>query len=707
MSNNSWIRGTCQYGIIPANGLLYAPPNACACFLTVKADGFFAAAPQRDKTGRMPFPDRPVLEKGPAYEELLRPSSFALRPSDDWPMYRHDPSRSGAGASAIPDAVRGAVVRVARRQADPARHRRRQVFVASTDAHTLHALAAGDGREIWRFTAGGRIDSSPTVWNQTVLFGSADGWIYCVGAADGALAWRFRAAPAERLVGVHGQLESIWPVHGAVLIQNDTLYATAGRSSYLDGGIVLYRLDPATGKELSKTTLYHLNPDTGEQLVPEAKFNMEGTTNDILSGDGELVFLKYFTFDRAGVRTETTRPHLFSITGLLGEDWFVRTYWIVGEGMPAAGWGGWANAANTFPSGQILSFNSDTVYGYGREKLAGGPVGHRADTYRLFGVKRTAAAPPAAKKGKGKSPGQAEPLWTDPHSLIVRAMVLGKDRLAVAGPRGSGEKDPNLLAFTNESEARAGFEGKKGVSLRIVSAADGKTLSECELPAMPVFDGLAAANGRLYLSTLDGKVLCLAEKVNQDAKGRDFERDGWEPTRDAFGQRDRAACFRSGCCLHLLCPLGVERPVGHAGRAVLRFARFGLTRIYLFFAADRPATVENVSPRKLNSVCLSLTWSRPSLLLCRGLGPSPFLTAVVFATSLRGLLRRSRWTARPRRHLFGSLLPRPLRSRPRTSDVSRSMPNTSASSPPASRFDLPREVAADTAASASAAISSS
>ena len=244
LSNNSWIRGTCQYGIIPANGLLYAPPNACACFLTVKADGFFAAAPQRDKTGHMPFPDRPVLEKGPAYENSLRPSSFALRPSDHWPMYRHDPNRSGAGASAIPDAVSTAwSASLGGRLTQPVIADGR-VFVASTDTHTLHALAAGDGREIWQFTAGGRIDSSPTVWNQTVIFGSADGWIYCVGAADGELVWRFRAAPAERLVGVHGQLESIWPVHGAVLIQNDTIYATAGRSSYLDGGIVLYRLDP-------------------------------------------------------------------------------------------------------------------------------------------------------------------------------------------------------------------------------------------------------------------------------------------------------------------------------------------------------------------------------------------------------------------------------------------------------------------------------
>jgi len=509
LSNNSWIRGTCQYGILPANGLLYAPPNACACFLTVKADGFFAAAPQRDPTGRMPFPDQPVLETGPLYGKL--PSTPRPAAAGQWPMYRHDPHRSGAGASAIPDAVREHWSASLGGKLTQPVIADGTVFVASTDAHLLHALAAEDGREVWRFTAGGRIDSSPTVWNQTVIFGSADGWIYCVGAADGGLVWRFRAAPAERLVGVHGQLESIWPVHGAVLIQNDTIYATAGRSSYLDGGIVLYRLDPATGEELSKTTLYHLDPDTGAQLVPEAQFNMEGTTTDILSGDGELVFLKYFAFDRDGVRSETTRPHLFSITGLLGEDWFVRTYWIVGSGMPAAGWGGWANAANTFPSGRILSFNNDIVYGYGRQQLAGGPVGHRADTYRLFGMKRTGAAPPAAKQGKSKPPRPAEPLWTDLQSLIVRAMVLGHNRLAVAGPRDLGEKVPELLAYTNEPEAREAFEGRKGVYLRIVNAADGRMISECELPAMPVFDGLAAANDRLYLSTLDGRVLCLAE----------------------------------------------------------------------------------------------------------------------------------------------------------------------------------------------------
>jgi hypothetical protein len=319
------------------------------------------------------------------------------------------------------------------------------------------------------------------------------------------LVWRFRAAPAERLIEAYGQLESLWPVHGAVLVQNDTLYATAGRSSYLDGGIVLYRLEPATGKELSKTMLYHLDPVTGQQLTTEAKFNMEGTTSDILSGDGDLVFLKYFTFDRDGKPTEATKPHPFSITGFLGEEWFVRNYWIVGEGMPAAGWGGWASAANQFPSGQILCFNDNTVYGYGREKVVAGPVGHKADAYQLFGMNRTSAARPAGKK-KGAT--LLAPTWADTQSLMVRAMALGKDRLAVAGPVDLGQKDPNLLAFQNEPEARAAFDGKKGVFLRIVNAADGRKISECALPAMPIFDGLSAANGRLYLATLDGKVLC-------------------------------------------------------------------------------------------------------------------------------------------------------------------------------------------------------
>jgi hypothetical protein len=40
---------------------------------------------------------------------------------------------------------------------------------------------------------------------------------------------------------------------------------------------------------------------------------------------------------------------------------------------------------------------------------------------------------------------------------------------------------------------------------------DGQTLAEHTLEAPPVFDGLIAAAGRLFMSTTDGRILCLGK----------------------------------------------------------------------------------------------------------------------------------------------------------------------------------------------------
>lgn len=45
-----------------------------------------------------------------------------------------------------------------------------------------------------------------------------------------------------------------------------------------------------------------------------------------------------------------------------------------------------------------------------------------------------------------------------------------------------------------------------------VSAADGRSLSEMKLASPPVFDGTIAAGGRLYVSRVDGSLVCLAEE---------------------------------------------------------------------------------------------------------------------------------------------------------------------------------------------------
>ncbi len=55
----------------------------------------------------------------------------------------------------------------------------------------------------------------------------------------------------------------------------------------------------------------------------------------------------------------------------------------------------------------------------------------------------------------------------------------------------------------------AAFEGRKGALLMAVSKQEGKTLAAYRLDSPPVFDGLIAADERLFAATMDGQVLCL------------------------------------------------------------------------------------------------------------------------------------------------------------------------------------------------------
>ncbi len=39
-----WLRGECSYGVMPSNGLVYAPPHSCICYHGVQVNGFFAGS---------------------------------------------------------------------------------------------------------------------------------------------------------------------------------------------------------------------------------------------------------------------------------------------------------------------------------------------------------------------------------------------------------------------------------------------------------------------------------------------------------------------------------------------------------------------------------------------------------------------------------------------------------------------------------------
>lgn len=511
VGNNSWMRGTCQYGVMPANGMIYVPPDACGCNPTVKVPGLFAARARHTPTGHIDFPAQPVLVKGPAFGKPAR----AIR-SGDWPMYRHDNRRSGVAPVEVADELKPSWSTKIGGKLTQAVVADGLVFVASVDQYTVYALSRRDGSIRWQYSANARVDSAPTWHAGRLIFGSADGWVYSLDAQTGELAWKFRGAPEERFVNVYGRMESLWPVHGSVIVQNNRLWFTAGRSSYMDGGIIFYQLDPLTGEQFHRSVLYHLDPDTDKELFKEApkSFDMVGCSSDILCGDGERVFLKHLAFDRDGKEAKTTGPHLYSVTGMLDEEWFERAYWRYGENH-GAGWSRWAQAGGQLPFGRIMCVDGDRCFAYGREKVLGGPTGHQTDSYHLF-CSDSRSRPPtpeelkAARRGKKKNQPVLIPpdkQWSNKNSITVRAMAVGRDKIVVAGPVDLGRKTDHL-AFANPDEARDAFEGEKDVFLQLVDKDSGAKLFELKISEYPSFDGLSLATGQVFLSTRAGVLTC-------------------------------------------------------------------------------------------------------------------------------------------------------------------------------------------------------
>lgn len=250
-----FIRGGCQVGMIPANGLGYLPPNVCAC-TREQVRGFLAIVHDDD-------PGLTVTEPGPLVEgTAYGKKPDAPNPSPAWPVYRGDNLRSAHYPDRASEHLKEKwKVRLDVENGMTDQWRLRQgrlvspptiadglMFLALPQTHEIVALDQDTGDERWRFTAGGRISVPPVYHEGLALFGAHDGFVYALDAKDGGLVWKRRAAPSERLIMVDGQLESTWPVATGVMVQDGRLLAVAGRSPDSDGGLVLQSFDPFTGE---------------------------------------------------------------------------------------------------------------------------------------------------------------------------------------------------------------------------------------------------------------------------------------------------------------------------------------------------------------------------------------------------------------------------------------------------------------------------
>jgi outer membrane protein assembly factor BamB len=64
------------------------------------------------------------------------------------------------------------------------------VYVGSNDGN-VYALNGATGTQLWSFTTGGTVGSSPAVANGVVYVGSSDGNVYALNAATGTRLWSF------------------------------------------------------------------------------------------------------------------------------------------------------------------------------------------------------------------------------------------------------------------------------------------------------------------------------------------------------------------------------------------------------------------------------------------------------------------------------------------------------------------------------------
>ena len=430
-----------------------------------------------------------------------------------------------------------------------------------------------DGEILWTQCFPAALNGPPTILTaqpetrnltaDTFLYaGCGNGSVYCLRASDGAIAWRRLLAPLERLTLDADRLSSLWPVDTSVLFHNGLIYTLAGRNSYLDGGIHLFALEPATGAVRHTALLEGPWPDmdtlkTGvvterDRKSAEAKggeavkaldaaigeqyatgYHLYGGEADLLVTDGTDIYLTQNKFDAELNQVPLKRKwntgytpmggyHMMADSGFLDDTMFHRTFMMYDDAWSSYGTGPGSAARG----GTLVAVGKDRAYA-AQHFSGGGYAAHApGDGNRIVADRLDVENLPPGMMDKEqvrklKVPTidkalnrTAEPLWTTETPIIIRAFLAAPDAEQGELLFSGGIVEGTTLEQWDKSTYFIG-PGK----LQVHGGKDGKLLAEYDLPACPVFDGLSAAEGCLLISLVDGQLACLSstpEVSNKD-----------------------------------------------------------------------------------------------------------------------------------------------------------------------------------------------
>ncbi|NQU26109.1 MAG: PQQ-binding-like beta-propeller repeat protein, partial [Candidatus Nealsonbacteria bacterium] len=198
-------------------------------------------------------------------------SFAAAAPGEDWPTDGHDNRRTGVTSEnlAPPLSLRW----VFRSPLPPAKGWARPVngygatknasnvsfddalrvtaadgtaYFASSAENRVYAVDVATGTVRWTFFTDAAPRLAPAISQGKVYFGADDGTAYCLDATNGNIVWKLRCAPTdEKMLGT-GRFISLWPLRCGVTVDRGTAYFTAGL--FPSEGVYFYAVDAANGK---------------------------------------------------------------------------------------------------------------------------------------------------------------------------------------------------------------------------------------------------------------------------------------------------------------------------------------------------------------------------------------------------------------------------------------------------------------------------
>jgi outer membrane protein assembly factor BamB len=536
-TKRDFARSQCGGSTTPGYGMLYYHGSGCGCFFPIRGNMAL-----HHTSLPASLPDEQRLVKGPAAEKPLG----AAASGKDWPEYLFNGQRHAWNPQDGPRKLRELwKTKIAEPLAADVTGVRRDwlntgfyngpvtapvvvsglVVVADRDGRHVVAIDAASGVERWRFLAGGRVFTPPTYARGRFVFGTRDGWVHCLEAESGRVAWQFLAAPAQRYLVAYGQVESAWPVHGCLPVAKDTVVATAGYHAEADGGIRAWGLDLATGavkwskclkREREWKTFISKKTREGQSYLSvrddehplcsrnqsNGQYNPTKVRNvDLPMSDGEIVEVANVCLDPA--------------TGELSEGQIKDPVFFPGERFPFLDMS-FEDRGGPHGSGSWGTY-------LGKIRVAGG----RGDALRVAQDGKNAlvvAQTRDHKVGPGlyliKSDVQTDKYGrvriSDQKTFATTKNRVGTeaDSLAVSGAVAYIASEGHLMRpWGKEQRPRPRWRKGEAIGGQIeaFSVPGGEALSEIELDSAVINNGLAVAGGKLYAVCEDGTVRCYGD----------------------------------------------------------------------------------------------------------------------------------------------------------------------------------------------------